>query len=167
MRFVPRLSEGRAPCSKPMFFHTIHADVLVHVLRYVFERACSTEENPLFDFSFGGAILPHPSGKTKTDYKVRGEVGGRTPADLHLPFHGLCGALCYTENSTTAKLDFDKRHRDTEIRLFQIISHSFLPHDHSPEMSLQVVLFLVSLGLCFCFCCDFSGRSRPWTKNTT
>ena len=100
---------------------------------------------------------------TKSEVKL---VGGH-PLIFTFLSMALCGALCYTENSTTAKLDFDKRHRDTEIRLFQIISHSFLPHDHSPEMSLQVVLFLVSLGLCFCFCCDFSGRSRPWTKNTT
>ena len=34
----------------------------------------------------------------------------------------LCGALCYTENSTTAKLDFDKRHRDS------INEHVFFAH---------------------------------------
>ena len=149
-----------------MFFHTIHADVLIHVLWYVSERAYSTAENPLFDFSLGGPILPHSPGKTKKDYKVRGEVGGRTPADLHLPFHGF--VRCPVLHRELYHCQAGLRQTSPRLyRLFQIISHSFLPHDHSPEISLQVVSFLVSLGLCFCFCCDFSERSRPWTKNTT
>ena len=54
--------------------------------------------------------MPQPKQKQITQFEVK-LVGGH-PLIFTFLSMALCGALCYTENSTTAKLDFDKRHRD-------------------------------------------------------
>ena len=94
-----------------------------------------------------------PKQITKFEVKL---VGGH-PLIFTFLSMALCGALCYTENSSTAKLDFEKRHRDwkpspTAFSLCTITA---------PFFSLQVVLFLVSLSLCIGFSGDFPGRSHP------
>ena len=56
---------------------------------FVSEGAFSTKETPLFDPVIWRPHFAHAPAKTKTDYTIWGEAGGRTPADLHLPFHGF------------------------------------------------------------------------------
>ena len=74
--------------------------------------------------------MPQPKQKQITQFEVK-LVGGH-PLIFTFLSMALCGALCYTENSTTAKLDFDKRHRD-----WITYSHCFFLHGHSPEISWQ------------------------------
>ena len=52
--------------------------------------------------------MPQPKQKQITTFEVK-LVGGH-PLIFTFLSMALCGAVCYTENSTTAKLDFDKRH---------------------------------------------------------
>ena len=66
----------------------------------------------------------------------------RQPKQKHIPKSAVKLVGGHPLIFTTAKLDFDKRHRD------KIIPTAFSLHDHSPEISLQAVVFLVSLSLC-------------------
>ena len=61
---------------------------------------------------FGGPILHMHQPKQKQITKFEVKLVGGHPFIFTFLSMALCGALCYTENSTTAKLDFDKRHRD-------------------------------------------------------
>ena len=75
-------------CSKPMLvYHNPCRCLIHHVLLCVLNEY--TEENSLFDLSL------HMRRQQTTDNKIRGEAGGRTPVDLHLPVHGFvrCSVL--------------------------------------------------------------------------
>ena len=80
---------------------------------FVSEGALSTKETPLFDPVFWRPHFAHASAKTKNRlqnlrWSWWADIRSSSPS-----FPWLCAVPCATQrNSTTAKLDFDKRHRD-------------------------------------------------------
>ena len=158
-----QIISGWPQCSsKPMFVHHHGRRCLSPCCAVCFEGALSSEENPLFDVFFGRPHCAHAPAKTKTDYTIWGEAGGRTPADLHLPFHGFvrCPVLHRELHHCQAGL------RQTSPRLdyiFHLLLLRTITAQKLDEISLQVVLFLVSLSLCIGFSGDFPGGTHPWT----
>ena len=68
----------------------------------------------------------------------------------------LCGALCYTENSTTAKLDFDKRHRDY-IDYFKSFPIPFFHAITALKLVCRWFCFWLALACAFVFVAIFQG----------
>ena len=68
----------------------------------------------------------------------------------------LCGALCYTENSTTAKLDFDKRHRDY-IDYFKLFPIPFFHTITALKLVCRWFCFWLALACAFVFVAIFQG----------
>ena len=90
-----------SPCS----FSTIHVDVLFTMFCCLFWMSILRRIRCLTCLC---TCAGNKQQITKSEVKL---VGGH-PLIFTFLSMALCGALCYTENSTTAKLDFDKRHWD-------------------------------------------------------
>ena len=92
---------------------------------------------------------------TKTDYKLRGEVGGRTPADLHLPFHGFvrCPVLHRELHHCQAGL------RQTSPRLdyFKLFPIPFFHTITALKLVCRWFCFWLALACAFVFVAIFQG----------